>query len=67
MQGFPTLYLIDHKGVIRKSWLGGPEEKELDELVDKLVAEAKADKGAAPAGKDPKKPEPKKPDPKKKN
>ena len=59
VQGFPTLYLIDHKGVIRKSWLGGPEEKELDELVDKLVAEAKADKGAAPAGKDPKKPEPK--------
>ena len=66
VQGFPTLYLLDHKGVIRKSWLGGPDEKELDELIDKLVAEAKADKGNAPAGKDAKKPEPKKSDPKKK-
>ena len=42
VQGFPTLYLIDAKGVIRKSWLGGPEEKELDEQVDLLVKEAKA-------------------------
>lgn len=59
VSGYPTLYLLDHKGVIRKSWLGGPDEKELDELIEKLVAEAKADKPAAPA-KDAKKTDPKK-------
>ena len=42
IEGFPTLYLIDAKGVIRNTWLGGPEEKELDEAIDKLVAETKA-------------------------
>ena len=43
VKGWPTLYLIDHKGVIRKKWLGGPEEKVLDEEIDKLVKEAEAD------------------------
>ncbi len=42
IEGFPTLYLIDAKGVIRNTWLGGPEEKELDEAIDKLVQETKA-------------------------
>src|SRR5688572_16480454 len=59
VQGYPTLYLLDHKGVIRKTWLGSPEETELDKLVDELVAAAKAD--AKPADKDKeKKAEPKK-------
>ena|SRR6266478_1686466 len=40
VQGFPTLYLIDHKGVIRASWVGGPEEAIIDRAVDQLVAEA---------------------------
>lgn len=44
IEGFPTLYLIDHKGVIQKMWLGGPEEAELDKLIDELVAKAKQDK-----------------------
>jgi hypothetical protein len=42
IEGFPTLYLIDAKGVIRKSWLGGPDAEELDKEVDALVKEAKA-------------------------
>ena len=40
VEGWPTLYLIDHKGTIRKIWLGGPEEEELDHEIEKLVAEA---------------------------
>jgi uncharacterized protein (TIGR03067 family) len=34
---FPTLYLIDHKGVIRKRWIGAPPVEELDREVDRLV------------------------------
>jgi peroxiredoxin len=41
--GTPTLYLLDHKGVIRYKWLGGPGEKKMDEAIDKLVKEAQAD------------------------
>ena len=40
VQGWPTLYLIDHKGVIRKKWEGSPGDKVLDEEIDKLVKEA---------------------------
>src|SRR6266851_1519347 len=40
VERFPTLYLIDHKGVIRASWVGPPEEAILDRAVDQLVAEA---------------------------
>ncbi|MBI5362534.1 MAG: hypothetical protein HZA53_05095 [Planctomycetes bacterium] len=62
VSGFPTLYLVDHKGVIRKVWVGTPDkEEDLDQLVDELVQAAKADRPPAPA-----KPEPKPSDPKKK-
>ena len=37
VQGWPTLYLIDHKGVIRKKWLGSPGNEVLDKEVEKLV------------------------------
>lgn len=40
LEGTPTLYVIDHKGIIRKKWLGGPGEKELDALIDALIEEA---------------------------
>jgi hypothetical protein len=40
VQGWPTLYVIDHKGVIRKKWEGSPGDKVLDEEIDKLVKEA---------------------------
>jgi thiol-disulfide isomerase/thioredoxin len=42
VHGFPTLYVIDAKGVIRAKFAnGGPEtEKKLDDLVEELVKEA---------------------------
>src|SRR5690242_15565987 len=42
LQGWPTLYLIDHKGVIRKKWLGSPSGTVLDEAIDELLREAEA-------------------------
>jgi hypothetical protein len=44
VDGFPTLYLIDAKGVIRQAWntVGSPGDEVIDKEVDKLVAEAKA-------------------------
>jgi hypothetical protein len=40
VQGWPTLFLIDHKGIIRHKWLGAPPEKTLDEAIEKLVKDA---------------------------
>jgi hypothetical protein len=43
VQGWPTLYIIDAKGVIRHMQYGSPdspdEYKKFDEEIDKLVAE----------------------------
>lgn len=33
----PTLYVIDHKGVIRHKWLGSPGEKAIDTALEKLI------------------------------
>jgi len=41
VQFFPTIYVIDHKGVIRHKGLRG---KKLEEAVEKLVKEAEAEK-----------------------
>jgi hypothetical protein len=43
VQGWPTLYLLDHKGVIRHKFVGSPGDKKLDELIDDLVKEAEKD------------------------
>src|SRR5437763_17082078 len=41
VQGWPTLYVIDHKGVIRHKYVGSPrDETVLDKAIEKLVAEA---------------------------
>ena len=45
VNGWPTLYLIDHHGVIRQKWVGSPGDALMDHEVDKLVEEAAA--GAA--------------------
>ena len=37
VQGWPTLLLIDHKGIVRKKWVGGPGNEALDAAVEKLV------------------------------
>lgn len=42
VSGWPTLYLVDAKGVIREKWLGSPGDDVLDAKIDALVAEAKA-------------------------
>jgi len=41
VQVYPTLMLIDHKGVLREFWEGSPGERVLDERIDALVAEAR--------------------------
>jgi hypothetical protein len=35
---WPTLFLIDHRGMIRKKWESSPDPKELDKEIDKLIA-----------------------------
>jgi hypothetical protein len=39
VEGWPTLYLVDAKGVIRHKWLGNPGDQVLDGAIDKLVQE----------------------------
>jgi hypothetical protein len=36
----PTLYVLDHKGVIRHKWVGSPGEKTTDAALDRLIKEA---------------------------
>ena len=51
ISGWPTLFLIDHKGIIRHKWLGSPGDKVLDEAIEKLVKAAEKD-GSEGAKKD---------------
>ena len=36
----PTLYVIDHKGVIRYKWAGAPGAKVIDAALDKVMKQA---------------------------
>jgi hypothetical protein len=40
VEGFPTMYLIDAKGVVRWESVGPPEPAELDRTIEQLVREA---------------------------
>jgi hypothetical protein len=40
VQGWPTLYVIDHKGIIRHKWMGSPGDGILDSAIEKLVKQA---------------------------
>ena len=40
VHGWPTLFVIDHKGVIRHKWVGSPGDKAMDEAIEKLIKEA---------------------------
>jgi peroxiredoxin len=40
---YPTLYLIDHEGIVRKRWTGTPPPEVLGRLVEELVEAARAD------------------------
>ena len=44
LEGTPTLFVVDHKGVIRQHWLGSPGEKAIDEALGKLIKEAEGGK-----------------------
>ena len=46
IRGWPTLYLIDHKGVIRHKYAGSPGDKALDAAIEKLVREAEMSAGS---------------------
>ena len=41
VQAYPTVFLLDHEGVIREKWVGAPEGEVVDKAVDDLVAKAK--------------------------
>jgi hypothetical protein len=43
VRGWPTLFLIDHRGVIRHKWVGKPDDATLEELIDSLIREAERD------------------------
>jgi hypothetical protein len=38
----PTMYVLDHKGVIRYKWAGAPGERAIDAALEKLVGAAEA-------------------------
>ncbi len=40
VHGWPTLYVIDHKGVIQHKWEGSPGNEVLDKAIEKLVETA---------------------------
>jgi predicted esterase/thiol-disulfide isomerase/thioredoxin len=44
--GYPTLYLIDHHGIIRKRWIGGPTPEELTRMTAVLIDAARRNIGA---------------------
>jgi hypothetical protein len=48
VRGWPTLYLLDAKGVIRDKCMG---YRDFDKLIDQLVEEASAQTRAEPAKK----------------
>jgi hypothetical protein len=44
----PTLYVIDHKGVIRFKWAGAPREKVIDAALDKVIKVAEVNAKCSP-------------------
>jgi len=47
VRSWPTVYLVDHRGIIRGKWKGDPGAKDLDVAVEKLVNVAEAEKDQA--------------------
>ena len=45
VKAFPTMYLIDHSGVIKHKWVGSPGNEKLDKAVDEAVQAAIKAKG----------------------
>jgi len=40
LDGTPTLYVLDHEGVIRYRRLGIPDKNAIDEVLEKLIEQA---------------------------
>ena len=38
VRAWPTLFVIDQDGIIRRKWVGSPGDRVLDEAIDELVA-----------------------------
>jgi thiol-disulfide isomerase/thioredoxin len=45
VKAFPTLYLIDHAGVVRHKWIGNPGHEKIEAAVEELVKAATKAKG----------------------
>jgi hypothetical protein len=45
IRGWPTLFIIDHKGVIRQKYVGNPGNETLDKEIAELIKIAEDDKG----------------------
>ena len=47
VHGWPTLYIVDHRGVIRHKFVGFPGEETFDKAIDALLAKA-VEEGGSP-------------------
>ena len=45
VSGWPTLYVIDHKGIIRHKFVGFPGEEKFDSAIDALIETATKEAG----------------------
>ena len=45
VEGWPTVYLLDAEGRIRRRWIGGPPEKDLDQAIEELLQEIRDQEG----------------------
>jgi thioredoxin-related protein len=45
VRGFPTLFLIDHQGMVRWQSEGVPDLERMEELIERLVKEAESEGG----------------------
>lgn len=45
VRGWPTLFLIDHKGMVRWQSEGAPDAEKMEKLIEKWVKEAESDGG----------------------
>jgi hypothetical protein len=43
VQGFPSLFLLDHNGVIRNASVGRPRDSDLENAIERLIREAEED------------------------
>lgn len=44
IRAFPTMFLIDHKGIIRNKWVGSPGNEVMDKTIAELVKAAESEK-----------------------